>query len=149
MQAQCILFRRYPEMLAPFKYGGYPLLLSAVTLPEDSEESNASHFLGSEKAPLLEVRCCVLSCHRLCEELWQCSVVATTYAVRQGYNLTHLAFSVATSCNETKHSKFIPEVLFPFSPPLLVAQGQAGCVRCPDERKSSRRPQSQFLDLKD
>lgn len=42
-------------MLAPFKYGGYPLLLSAVTLPEDSEETNASHFLGPEKAPLLQV----------------------------------------------------------------------------------------------
>ena len=68
MQAQCILFRRYPEVLAPFKYGGYPLLLSAVTLPEDSEESNAAHFLGSEKAPLLEVWCCVLSCHTLCDE---------------------------------------------------------------------------------
>ncbi len=57
MQAQCILFRRYPEVLAPFKYGGYPLLLNAVTLPEDSEESNAAHFLGTEKAPLLEVWC--------------------------------------------------------------------------------------------
>ena len=55
MQAQCILFRRYPDVLAPFKYGGYPLLLSAVTLPEDSEETNAAHFLGPEKAPLLEV----------------------------------------------------------------------------------------------
>ena len=55
VQAQCILFRRYPEVLAPFKYGGYPLLLNAVTLPEDSEETNASHFLGTEKAPLLEV----------------------------------------------------------------------------------------------
>jgi len=57
VQAQCILFRRYPEVLAPFKYGGYPLLLNAVTLPEDSEESNAAHFLGTEKAPLLEVWC--------------------------------------------------------------------------------------------
>ena len=94
MQAQCILFRRYPEVLAPFKYGGYPLLLSAVTLPEDSEESNAAHFLGSEKAPLLEVWCCVLSCHMLCDELWQCSVDATACAMCQGYNLTHLAFSV-------------------------------------------------------
>ena len=57
-QAQCILFRRYPEVLAPFKYGGYPLLLGAVTLPEDPEESNAAHFLGTEKAPLLEVVSC-------------------------------------------------------------------------------------------
>ena len=55
VQAQCILFRRYPEVLAPFKYGGYPLLLSAVMLPEDSQETNAPHFLGPEKAPLLEV----------------------------------------------------------------------------------------------
>ena len=58
VQAQCILFRRYPEVLAPFKYGGYPLLLGAVTLPEDSEESDAAHFLGTEKAPLLEVVPC-------------------------------------------------------------------------------------------
>ena len=57
-QAQCILFRRYPGVLAPFKYGGYPLLLGAVMLPKDSEESNASHFLGTEKAPLLEVVPC-------------------------------------------------------------------------------------------
>ena len=76
MQAQCILFRRYPEVLAPFKYGGYPLLLSAVTLPENSEESNAAHFLGSEKAPLLEVWGCMLSCHMLCDEhvhFYQCN----------------------------------------------------------------------------
>ena len=63
VQAQCILFRRYPEVLAPFKYGGYPLLLNAVTLPEDSEESNATRFLGTEKAALV-VTCCkqLLSC---------------------------------------------------------------------------------------
>jgi hypothetical protein len=54
-QAQCILFRRYPQVLAPFKYGGYPLLLGTVTLPQDSEESTTAHFLGTEKAPLLEV----------------------------------------------------------------------------------------------
>jgi len=57
VQAQCILFRRYPEVLAPFKYGGYPLLLNAVTLSEYSEESNAAHFLGTETAALVVICC--------------------------------------------------------------------------------------------
>ena len=59
-QAQCILFRRYPDILEPFKYGGYPMLLAAVTLPPDDEESaenrGSSHFLSPEKAPLLQAR---------------------------------------------------------------------------------------------
>lgn len=56
LQAQCILFRRYPDVLEPFKYGGYPMLLNAVTLPDDSvDDTEANHFLGPEKAPLLQV----------------------------------------------------------------------------------------------
>lgn len=51
MQAQCILFSRYPEVLAPFKYAGYPMLLDAVTLPEDGA---GSHFLGPDRAPQLQ-----------------------------------------------------------------------------------------------
>lgn len=58
-QAQCILFRRYPDVLEPFKYGGYPLLLAAVTLPEDEGDApadgKAAHFLSPEQAPLLQV----------------------------------------------------------------------------------------------
>ena len=58
MQAQCIVFRRYPEVLAPFKYAGYPMLLQAVSLPseEDSTEQSGtnSHFLGPETAPHLQ-----------------------------------------------------------------------------------------------
>ncbi len=53
-QAQCILYRRYPGVLAPFKYAGYPLLLAAVTLPPD-EDTAAAHFLAPERAPLLQV----------------------------------------------------------------------------------------------
>lgn len=30
LQAQCILFRRYPSVLAPFKYAGYPQLLEVI-----------------------------------------------------------------------------------------------------------------------
>lgn len=57
LQAQCILFRRYPDVLEPFKYGGYPMLLSAVTLPEDNvDDTGPHHFLGPEKAPLLQVK---------------------------------------------------------------------------------------------
>ena len=55
MQAQCILYRRYPGVLAPFKYAGYPLLLAAVTLPPD-EDLSAAHFLAPERAPQLQAR---------------------------------------------------------------------------------------------
>eukprot|EP00850_Spirogloea_muscicola_P013506 SM000092S24474 [mRNA] locus=s92:75259:82133:- [translate_table: standard] len=49
LKSQCILFRRYSEVLAPFKYAGYPMLLNAVRVdPEDAE------FLSAERAPLLE-----------------------------------------------------------------------------------------------
>ena len=59
-QAQCILFRRYPDVLEPFKYGGYPLLLAAVTLPDDRDapadgKKGPAHFLSPEQAPLLQV----------------------------------------------------------------------------------------------
>ena len=40
-------------MLEPFKYAGYPMLLQAVTLPEDDNE--AKSFLGPEQAPQLQV----------------------------------------------------------------------------------------------
>ena len=96
VQAQCILFRRYPEVLAPFKYGGYPLLLGAVTLPEDSEESNAAHFLGSEKAPLLEVWYCVLSCCMLCDRL--VSIFAMAFTVYSGLQLHHSKLQCNSSC---------------------------------------------------
>ncbi|GMH45130.1 hypothetical protein BSKO_13087 [Bryopsis sp. KO-2023] len=61
LQAQCILFKRYSEVLQPFKYAGYPLLLDAVTVPEDLE---GSHFLSKEKAPQLQtaVELCWLTC---------------------------------------------------------------------------------------
>ncbi len=55
-QAQCILFARYPEVLAPFKYAGYPMLLDAVTIPEDGGGGGGgSHFLGPDRAPQLQV----------------------------------------------------------------------------------------------
>ena len=58
VQAQCILFRRYPEVLQPFKYAGYPLLLQAITLPANGEAEGAqqqAHFLSPEVAPRLQV----------------------------------------------------------------------------------------------
>ncbi|KAH1067703.1 hypothetical protein J1N35_032690 [Gossypium stocksii] len=48
LKGQCILYRRYGDVLVPFKYAGYPMLLSAVTV--DKEDNN---FLSSERAPLL------------------------------------------------------------------------------------------------
>jgi hypothetical protein len=56
LQAQCILFRRCPEVLAPFKYAGYPMLLQAVALPPDTQEaSGTDHFLAEERTPQLQV----------------------------------------------------------------------------------------------
>jgi hypothetical protein len=60
-QAQCILFKRCSEDLAPFKYAGYPMLLQAISLPDDDASDGAArpltaHFLGDEIAPRLMVR---------------------------------------------------------------------------------------------
>ncbi|KAK9903732.1 hypothetical protein M0R45_001012 [Rubus argutus] len=48
LKGQCILYRRYGDILEPFKYAGYPMLLSAVTVDKDD-----NNFLSSERAPLL------------------------------------------------------------------------------------------------
>ncbi len=59
MQAQCILFRRYPEVLEPFKYAGYPMLLQAVALPQQEHADDpAAHFLSPQQAPRLQVTSC-------------------------------------------------------------------------------------------
>jgi DnaJ homolog subfamily C member 13 len=56
LQAQCILFRRYPEVLQPFKYAGYPMLLQALSeAAADEAAAPEAHFLSAEKAPLLQV----------------------------------------------------------------------------------------------
>ncbi|KAM5547788.1 dnaJ [Rosa sericea] len=48
LKGQCILYRRYGDILEPFKYAGYPMLLSAVTVDKDD-----NNFLSLERAPLL------------------------------------------------------------------------------------------------
>ncbi|CAH9079869.1 unnamed protein product [Cuscuta europaea] len=48
LKGQCILYRRYGDLLEPFKYAGYPMLLNAITV--DQDESN---FLSSDRTPLL------------------------------------------------------------------------------------------------
>ncbi|KAG9152930.1 hypothetical protein Leryth_012550 [Lithospermum erythrorhizon] len=48
LKAQCILYRRYGDVLEPFKYAGYPMLLNAVTVDKDD-----NNFLSSDRAPLL------------------------------------------------------------------------------------------------
>ncbi|KAG6531985.1 hypothetical protein ZIOFF_005822 [Zingiber officinale] len=48
LKGQCILYRRYGNVLEPFKYAGYPMLLNAVTIDKDD-----NNFLSSERAPLL------------------------------------------------------------------------------------------------
>ncbi|KAG0618514.1 hypothetical protein M758_4G070400 [Ceratodon purpureus] len=49
LKAQCILFSRYGNVLEPFKYAGYPMLLNVITI--DREDNT---FLSPERAPLLE-----------------------------------------------------------------------------------------------
>ncbi|CAA0821067.1 DnaJ homolog subfamily C GRV2 [Striga hermonthica] len=48
LKGQCILYRRYGNVLMPFKYAGYPMLLNAITVDKDD-----SNFLSSDRAPLL------------------------------------------------------------------------------------------------
>ncbi|CAI9100267.1 OLC1v1037231C1 [Oldenlandia corymbosa var. corymbosa] len=48
LRGQCILYRRYGDVLEPFKYAGYPMLLNAVTVDKDD-----NNFLSSDRAPLL------------------------------------------------------------------------------------------------
>ena len=60
LQAQCILFRRYPGVLEPFKYAGYPMLLQAVTIEEasangDEGVAGPDHWLAPDKVPHLQV----------------------------------------------------------------------------------------------
>ncbi|KAL0040215.1 hypothetical protein WJX77_000548 [Trebouxia sp. C0004] len=65
LKAQCILFRRYPEVLEPFKYAGYPMLLQAVAVPQQEQADDpAAHFLAPQQAPRLQaaVELCWLTC---------------------------------------------------------------------------------------
>ncbi|XP_043725618.1 dnaJ homolog subfamily C GRV2-like [Telopea speciosissima] len=48
LKGQCILYRRYRDVLEPFKYAGYPMLIDAVTVDKDD-----NNFLSSDRAPLL------------------------------------------------------------------------------------------------
>ncbi|XP_021751331.1 dnaJ homolog subfamily C GRV2-like isoform X1 [Chenopodium quinoa] len=48
LKGQCILYRRYGHVLEPFKYAGYPMLLSAITVDKDD-----NNFLSSDRASLL------------------------------------------------------------------------------------------------
>ncbi|KAL3643272.1 DnaJ subfamily C grv2 [Castilleja foliolosa] len=48
LKGQCILYRRYGNVLMPFKYAGYPMLLNAITVDKDD-----NNFLSSDRAPLL------------------------------------------------------------------------------------------------
>ncbi|KAL2225089.1 UNVERIFIED_CONTAM: DnaJ subfamily C GRV2, partial [Sesamum indicum] len=48
LKGQCILYRRYGNVLMPFKYAGYPMLLSAITVDKDD-----NNFLSSDQAHLL------------------------------------------------------------------------------------------------
>ncbi|KAH7286770.1 hypothetical protein KP509_32G022100 [Ceratopteris richardii] len=48
LRGQCILYRRYGNVLEPFKYAGYALLFNCITVDEDD-----NNFLSPERAPLL------------------------------------------------------------------------------------------------
>ncbi|XP_072986827.1 dnaJ homolog subfamily C GRV2 [Typha latifolia] len=48
LKGQCILYRRYGDVLEPFKYAGYPMLLNAITVDKDD-----NNLLSSDRVPLL------------------------------------------------------------------------------------------------
>ncbi|KAL2500786.1 DnaJ-like protein subfamily C GRV2 [Forsythia ovata] len=48
LKGQCILYRRYGDVLKPFKYAGYPMLLNTITVDKDD-----NNFLSSDRTPLL------------------------------------------------------------------------------------------------
>lgn len=48
LKGQCILYRRHGNVLEPFKYAGYPMLLNAITVDKDD-----NNFLSSDRASLL------------------------------------------------------------------------------------------------
>ncbi|XP_015163448.1 dnaJ homolog subfamily C GRV2 isoform X1 [Solanum tuberosum] len=48
LKGQCILYRRHGDVLEPFKYAGYPMLLNAITVDKDD-----TNFLSSDRASLL------------------------------------------------------------------------------------------------
>ncbi|KAJ4953933.1 hypothetical protein NE237_030765 [Protea cynaroides] len=50
LKGQCILYSRYGDVLEPFKYAGYPMLLDAVTMDKDD-----INLLSSDRTPLLVV----------------------------------------------------------------------------------------------
>ena len=45
LRCQITLYRRYPDVLQPYKYAGYPLLIEAMP---SSSSSGGRHHLGSE-----------------------------------------------------------------------------------------------------
>jgi DnaJ homolog subfamily C member 13 len=50
LRAQCILFRRYGTVLAPFKYAGYPQLLEALRQQAGSVAGVGSTSTGAQAA---------------------------------------------------------------------------------------------------
>ncbi|CAB3251111.1 unnamed protein product [Arctia plantaginis] len=53
LRTQTILFQRYSEVLAPYKYAGYPQLLSTARLEAEAEQL----FAARDAAPLLPAAC--------------------------------------------------------------------------------------------
>jgi len=70
IQAQCLLFRRYPEVLEPYKYAGYPMLLDVFALSPgsaaESQQEIKSQFdlLSPERVELTKAAAelCWLTC---------------------------------------------------------------------------------------
>lgn len=63
------MWYRYSDVLQPFKYAGYSLLLDAVSLPEGDDNA---HFLSPERAPQLQVILHVDSKIRCRKITWFC-----------------------------------------------------------------------------
>jgi hypothetical protein len=61
-----------PAVLS-YRYAGYPLLLQAISLPDDSGANGTTvdHFLSPEVAPQLQVRLLLLRSFKSCELLYK------------------------------------------------------------------------------
>ncbi|GAX72903.1 hypothetical protein CEUSTIGMA_g358.t1 [Chlamydomonas eustigma] len=78
LRCQVIMYRRYPSVLQPFKYAGYPLLLEALGRPPSSTASSS----GSDKTASAEVPVSALSPEsmqltQMCVELCWLTCVAS------------------------------------------------------------------------
>lgn len=118
LQAQSILFKRYKDVLQPYKYSGYPMLIKTIKM-----ETTDSH-LFSKETPLLP-SACELAYHTV-----NCSAL-NAEELRRESGIEHLqesferCFSVLTS--ENKPNDVPVQILSHISRCYSVAAQFEGC----------------------